>query len=251
MVNTGVYRANLRFTVEQFTNLQEKRKRLVDKVTEREGAGIVYCATVAECNAVHAALLDAGVDAQRYNRTRRGAVKLQARSADQLADERLREAAKHYAAMAENDRNILERMIGYAQSAQCRWRIVLDYFATQMVSIDTSRAAVSSEYGHGDAGANIRDELNGGVCGTCDNRLAPTTITPGPREMHEAQHDAQHAQLPARKTRTWEAGDEVWVRRYGAGVVKLASGERVAVTFPDGQTRTFISRYLRPKTSDR
>jgi ATP-dependent DNA helicase RecQ len=39
------------------------------------------------------------------------------------------------------------------------------------------------------------------------------------------------------------------VRRYGAGVVTLASGERVAVTFPDGQTRTFISRYLRPKMS--
>jgi hypothetical protein len=41
------------------------------------------------------------------------------------------------------------------------------------------------------------------------------------------------------------------VRRYGAGVVKLASGEPMAVTFPDGQTRTFISRYLRPTISGR
>jgi ATP-dependent DNA helicase RecQ len=41
------------------------------------------------------------------------------------------------------------------------------------------------------------------------------------------------------------------VRRYGAGVVKLASGESMAVTFPDGQTRTFISRYLRPTISGR
>jgi ATP-dependent DNA helicase RecQ len=67
VVNTGVYRANLRFAVEQFTNPQQKRTRLVDEVREREGAGIVYCSTVAECNAVHAALLDAGVDARRYN----------------------------------------------------------------------------------------------------------------------------------------------------------------------------------------
>ena len=153
--------------------------------------------------------------------------------------------------MAENDRDILERMIGYAQNAQCRWRIVLAYFATQMESIGTSRTAASSEYSHGDAGANIRDELNGGTCGTCDNCMAPPMITPGPREMREAQHDTQHDQLTARKTRTWQVSDEVRVSRYGAGVVKLASGERVAVTFPDGQTRTFISRYLRPGTADR
>lgn len=51
----------------QFTNRHEKRARVVDKVNELQGAGIVYCSTVAQCNAVHAALLDAGVDAQRYN----------------------------------------------------------------------------------------------------------------------------------------------------------------------------------------
>lgn len=149
--------------------------------------------------------------------------------------------------MAENDRDILERMNGYAQSAQCRWRIMLDYFATQMVSIGISQAAASSEYGHGDAGVSVGDELDGGVCGKCGNCLAPPTITPGPREMHEAQHDTQHAQSDARHARTWQMGDEVKVRRYGAGVAKLASGERVAVTFPDGETRTFISRYLKLK----
>jgi ATP-dependent DNA helicase RecQ len=212
--------------------------------------------------ALHEALPDIGTNKLRnalslmreiamVRRTRRGAVRLQARNTDQLADERLQEAANRYTAMAENDHDILERMIGYAQSAQCRWRIVLDYFATQIVSIDRSRTAESSEHGRGNAAANIRDELNGGVCGTCDNCLAPPMITPGPREMRKAQHDTQHARLAARKTRTWQVGDEVRVRRYGAGVVKLASGERVAVTFPDGQTRTFISRYLRPGSGDR
>jgi ATP-dependent DNA helicase RecQ len=120
-------------------------------------------------------------------RTRRGAVKLQARIADQHADGHLREAAQRYTAMAENDREILDRMIGYAQSAHCRWRVVLDYFAAQLGSVGTSWAAASSQYGHGDAGASISDELDGGVCDTCDNCVAPPTITPGPREMREAQ----------------------------------------------------------------
>jgi ATP-dependent DNA helicase RecQ len=179
-------------------------------------------------------------------RTRGGAVKLRACNAEQHADERLREAAQRYLAMAENDRDVLERMIGYAQSAQCRWRIVLDYFTTQMVSIGTSRT-VPSERSRGNAGASIGNELDGGVCGNCDNCLAPPTITLGPREIHEAQYDTQNKQSAVRQANSWQVGDEVRVRRYGAGVVTLASGERVAVTFPDGRTRTFISQYLRPK----
>jgi len=154
-------------------------------------------------------------------RTRRGAVKPQACNSDQHADERLREAAQRYTAMAENDRDILERMIGYAQSAQCRWRIVLDYFTTQMVSIGTSRAA-PSECGHGNAGASIGDELDGGVCGNCDNCLAPPTITPGPREMHEAQYDTQNAQSAARQAKTWQVGDDVRVRAHAPHRLRLA-----------------------------
>jgi ATP-dependent DNA helicase RecQ len=50
VADTGVYRANQRFAVEQFTNPHEKRTRLVDKVKELEGAGMVYCSTVAQCN---------------------------------------------------------------------------------------------------------------------------------------------------------------------------------------------------------
>jgi ATP-dependent DNA helicase RecQ len=211
--------------------------------------------------ALHEALPDIGTNKLRtalslmreiamVRRTRRGAVKLQACNAEQHADERLREAAQRDLAMAENDRDVLERMIGYAQSAQCRWRIVLDYFTTQMVSIGTSRA-VPSERSRGNACASIGDELDGGVCGNCDNCLDPPTITPGPREIREAQYDTQNKQSAVRQAKSWQVGDEVTVRRYGAGVVTLASGERVAVTFPDGQTRTFISRYLRPTISGR
>ena len=35
------------------------------------------------------------------------------------------------------------------------------------------------------------------------------------------------------------------MRRYGEGVVEMVSGERVAVRFPDDETRTFIARYVK------
>ena len=126
-------------------------------------------------------------------RTRRGAVKLQARIADQHADGHLREAAQRYTAMAENDREILDRMIGYAQSAHCRWRVVLDYFAAQLGSIGTSWAAASSQYGHGDAGASISDELDGGVPHRTAYRQTRSSRDAGRRQRGDAG-----AAIPAR-----------------------------------------------------
>ena len=79
--NTGVYRDNLRFGVEQFTNSQEKIARLIEKVKQLAGSGIVYCATVAECEAVHAALVGAEIAAGRYNGKMSGAERTAAQDA--------------------------------------------------------------------------------------------------------------------------------------------------------------------------
>jgi ATP-dependent DNA helicase RecQ len=43
----------------------------------------------------------------------------------------------------------------------------------------------------------------------------------------------------------FEQGDIVDVRRYGEGTVTMVCGDQVAVVFPDGETRSFIARYLR------
>ena len=43
--------------------------------------------------------------------------------------DRLEEVAHAYAARKEADRTKLERMTGYAQSAMCRWKLLLDYFS--------------------------------------------------------------------------------------------------------------------------
>jgi ATP-dependent DNA helicase RecQ len=47
------------------------------------------------------------------------------------------------------------------------------------------------------------------------------------------------------KARKWVPDDPARVPRYGAGEVALASGEHIAVQFPDGRTRTFMSTYVR------
>jgi ATP-dependent DNA helicase RecQ len=67
IINTGVYRENLLFSVEQITNQRAKRARVVELARSLDGSGIVYCATIAECEAVHAALIEAGESAGRYH----------------------------------------------------------------------------------------------------------------------------------------------------------------------------------------
>jgi ATP-dependent DNA helicase RecQ len=64
----------------------------------------------------------------------------------EVTADRIEQVAQEYAARQEGDREKLERMAGYAQSARCRWTILLDYF----------------------------DEAEGfDRCGTCDNCLDP------------------------------------------------------------------------------
>ncbi|MBJ2158610.1 RecQ family ATP-dependent DNA helicase [Variovorax sp. IB41] len=46
LVDTGAYRANLRFAVEQLANEKERLRRTVEFVREAPGSGIVYAATV-------------------------------------------------------------------------------------------------------------------------------------------------------------------------------------------------------------
>ncbi len=381
--NTGVYRSNLHFAVQQLTNPQEKRAAAIAKVQQSEGAGIVYCATVAECNAVHAALVEAGVAAQRYNgkmaaaertaaqdafmrdecrvivatnafgmgidkpdirfvihyqmpgsleayyqeagragrdgedancvllfelkdkqvqqfflsgrypsvetitraanafrkiaaehdgqavdnaidklhealpdigktrlrttlslmldsgmaaRTRRGAIRLR----PQAADDALEKAAGRYTVMAANDRAVLEKMMGYAQSAQCRWRLLLDYFDA---NLEHARASKNGSAAATRAMPKALDELNGGVCCQCDNCLNPPAVVPGERELHEAEREVETASEP--QQRSWQPGDAVKVRRYGTGTVDMTSGDRVAIQFPDGETRTFLSRFVK------
>ncbi|WP_026433820.1 RecQ family ATP-dependent DNA helicase [Paracidovorax oryzae] len=67
VVDTGTYRPNLHYRVEQLADEKEKRDRLLRTVKDTEGSGIVYAATVKAAEEVHALLAGAGESAGIYH----------------------------------------------------------------------------------------------------------------------------------------------------------------------------------------
>lgn len=140
--------------------------------------------------------------------------------AQESAHDAVAKAAAQFEAMSLRDKEKLQQMIDYAQTGQCRWRAILTYY--------------------GDTPSMQR-------CGVCDNCTSPPQIEPVAKSIAvgDALLDASVAkELP--KTRVWSPGDAVRVPRFGAGEVALASGEQVAIMFPDGRTRTFMSNFVKP-----
>ena len=153
----------------------------------------------------------------RYRRYRPVAHAKNGASGPETARERVAKAAAKYEQMSAHDRETLQQMIDYAQTGQCRWRAILDYYG---------------------------DTPSMKHCGVCDNCVNPPEI--------DVSADAIAAPVsppvdPKRKQPQqpkWAPGDPVRVPRYGIGEVALANGDQVAIQFPDGRTRTFMSSYV-------
>jgi len=67
VVNTGIYRANLRLAVRQVTNAGERTSEALDLVRGSEGSAIVYAATVKAAQEMLAALEEAGESVALYH----------------------------------------------------------------------------------------------------------------------------------------------------------------------------------------
>ncbi len=67
IVNTGIFRPNLRLEVHQTPSEMAKRRQLAELVRHGEGTGIVYTATVKQVEAVHAELAAAGLRVAPYH----------------------------------------------------------------------------------------------------------------------------------------------------------------------------------------
>jgi ATP-dependent DNA helicase RecQ len=67
LVNTGIYRPNLRLEVRQTPGEEDKRVRLLERLRAREGSGIVYAATIRQVESIVADLSAAGFTVARYH----------------------------------------------------------------------------------------------------------------------------------------------------------------------------------------
>jgi ATP-dependent DNA helicase RecQ len=118
--------------------------------------------------------------------------------------------AHAYEEKAVRDQEALERMVFYAQTGFCRWRVLLDHFD---------------------------EPMEGERCGHCDNCLRPPVDEPAP-------DDAITVPAALQPLSPFKAGDEVRVPRYGGGRVEQVAGDEVKVVFPDGAKRSFVSQYV-------
>ncbi|MGJ7506000.1 RecQ family ATP-dependent DNA helicase [Variovorax sp. GT1P44] len=81
LLDTGTYRPNLRYAVEQLATEDRKRERTLALVKDFAGSGIVYTATIKSAEAVHAALEAAGETVSLYHGKLGGEERRQAQDA--------------------------------------------------------------------------------------------------------------------------------------------------------------------------
>ena len=114
------------------------------------------------------------------------------------------------------DREGLERMVFYAQSGGCRWRVLLEH---------------------------LEGEAPFERCQHCDNcrRIAAHEAVLD-RLSNQPQQESPH---PG-ETSAFSRGDIVKVKRYGRGLVEEASTLQVTVAFSDGSRRCFQPEYVSP-----
>jgi ATP-dependent DNA helicase RecQ len=137
-----------------------------------------------------------------------------------LPAERLEAMAREYAERTDTDRAKLERMMMYAQTALCRWKILLEYFGT---TVDWDR------------------------CGECDNCRRPVdmrVLPPSDPVVPILARDTA-AEGARRLRRALKAGDLVSVRQNGRAEVVGTEGDNVDVRFPNGEVRKFKRSFLR------
>jgi ATP-dependent DNA helicase RecQ len=126
-------------------------------------------------------------------------------------DDTVRGWADEYRGRDERDRAALERMVFYAQTGFCRWKVLLEHF------------------GEGEGFDR---------CGRCDNCVSPPLrkLTPVKRRA---------TVRPPRPRSPYRPGDYAHVQRYGRGRVIVANATSVTLEFPDGTRRDFVPQFVR------
>jgi ATP-dependent DNA helicase RecQ len=136
------------------------------------------------------------------------------------SDDAVQAMVDGYRERTDADRARLDRMIMYAQTRLCRWRVLLEYF--------------------GEAPEQH-------ACGHCDNCDRGDGAPPIPEvDLSQPVPDLlRAAQVAHAATNRLEPGAQVRVRRHGIGEVVALHDDKADVRFADGQTRTFKQSYVK------
>jgi ATP-dependent DNA helicase RecQ len=126
--------------------------------------------------------------------------------------------AEAYEARRAADRERLERMVLYAQTARCRWKALLEYFG---------------------------EPAEWDACGHCDSCRRPAAPVQEARH-HDFSPEGMHLREAAEPPPLppLAAGDPVLVPVHGAGAVTRVEADKVEVRFADGATRKFKRSYV-------
>jgi ATP-dependent DNA helicase RecQ len=138
-----------------------------------------------------------------------------------ISRDELETAAHRFDEQCERDREKLERVMLYGQSAACRWKLLHEYF----------EAPFPQEH-----------------CGNCDNCLQPpdeqlsrTERNVAPEMLPAKLKDEREAEATAR---AFEAGETVSVPVYGEGRIQKVEDDKLVVAFADGETRKFKAEFV-------
>jgi ATP-dependent DNA helicase RecQ len=150
-----------------------------------------------------------------------------------LDEQEMRRLAGEYTSKGESDRERLERMTLYAQSPECRWKLLLEHFGAPLGRTDKAPHAPHSP---------LRN------CGNCDNcALADAEQSRAPESMTRPDFIDLlfiHSQGRQREESPIRPGDVVKLPAHGEVKVKAIEGDKIVVSLPDGETRKFKQEWI-------
>ena len=137
------------------------------------------------------------------------------------------ELSRRCAEKGEKDREKLASVMRYGQSAECRWKLLHEYF-----------------------GEDFPEER----CDACDNCTDPLEERLGLARKEASKKEAARDETPLQADSSTRApveiefvkGETVETPKYGAGRVAEVEGDKVTVSFPGGEKRTFKKEFVAP-----
>jgi ATP-dependent DNA helicase RecQ len=144
-----------------------------------------------------------------------------------LGEQEMRRLAGEQTSKGESDREKLERMTLYAQSPECRWKLMLEYFGSH-----TERTEQTGLKG----------------CGHCDNcSLTTAERSRAPESMAKPDFIDLlfiHSRGRQREESRIRPGDVVKLPAHGEVKVKAIEGDKIVVSLPGGETRKFKREWI-------